>query len=284
MHSKLLPSLAVTLAAVAVGLGPVATAPTAAAADTPWPAPFTHCPVGVVTNPDTGATVTTCIAAVGKGGTFQLGKTTVTLTPGTNLQGGLGLGPSGSVFVPALDGMTLTGPAQSVPGGVLGVTGLENLLPGVTDIGAVVKLVGQPGFRLGRNIDITLPVQVQLENPLLGPACVIGTPADPVVLHLTTGTTTPPAGVEPITGTPGTIAQPPLGVNVLEFVGQTVVDNNFAVPAATGCGVLGLLNGVVNARSGLPAAPGASAATLVSNSFIVAASQVGDVTGYTPGM
>lgn len=279
MHPKLLPSLAV--AALVLALGP---APTASAEDTPWPAPFTHCPVGVVTNPDTGAKVTTCIAAVGKGGTFKLGRTTVTLTPGTDLQGGLGLGPSGSEFVPALDGMTLTGPAQSVPGGVLGVTGLENLLPGVTDIGAVVTLVGQPGFSLGRDIDITLPVQVQLKNALLGPNCAIGSPADPIVLHLTTGTTTPPAGVEPMTGTPGAPKQPPLGTSVLEFVGQTVVDNTFAVPAATGCGILGLLDPIVNARSGLPAAPGVSAATLVTNSFLVAASQVGDVSGYTPDM
>jgi hypothetical protein len=279
MHPKLRSPLLVTFLLATLGL-----APAASAEDAPWPAPFSSCPVGVVTNPDTGAKVTTCIAAVGKGGSFRLGTSTVTLTPGTNLQGGLGVGPSGAMMVPALDGMTLTGPAQSVPGGLLGVQGLENLLPGVTDIGAVVTLVGEPGFELGRDIHITLPVQVQLKNPLLGPDCAIGSAEDPIVLHLTTGTTTPPEGVEPLTGTPGTLTQPPLGASVLEFVGQTVVDNTFAVPAASGCGLLNLLDPIVNARSGLPAAPGVSSATLVTNSFLVAADDVGNVSGYTPDM
>lgn len=281
MRTTLHALVATTLALAAA----LATAPSSSAEDTTlWPAPFTNCPVGQVTNPETGQMVTTCLAGVGTGGSFKLGKTTVTLTPGTNLQGGLGIGPNGSVFVPATDGMTLSGPAQSVPGGLLGVAQIQDLLPGITNIKALVKLVGTPGFNLGASIDITLPVQVQLENALLGPHCVIGTPANPVVLHLTTGTTSPPEGVEPITGVTGKPRNPGLGTNVLEFVGQNVVDNTFPVPGATGCGALGLLNSTVNAKSGLPAKAGVSEASLVTNTFLVGAPDVGDVTGYTPGM
>lgn len=250
----------------------------AQAADT-WPAPFTHCPIGVVTNPATDATTTTCIASLGTGGTFKLGKTTVTLTPGVNLQGGLGSTPTGFAFIPANDGMTLSGPDQSVPGGVLNVAGLENLIPGVTDIAAQVEVVGDVGFKLGASIEITLPVRVRLKNALLGPNCAIGSAKDPIVLHLTTGTTTPPAGVDPMTGANGTISSPDLGISALKMSGQTLVDNTFAVPAATGCGLLGTLNSVVNNRSGLPSAAGVSSAKLVTDSYIAAAADVPDITG-----
>jgi len=271
----------ITLALTATALSAV---PAPASAEDLWPAPFTHCPAGVVSNPGTGATTSTCVASVGSGGTFKLGKTLVTLKPGVTLQGGLGSRPEGFGFVQANDGRTLSGPDQSVPGGVLGVAIIQDLLPGVTNIAAEVRLVGKPELVLGAALNVTLPVQVRLKNVLLGPRCVIGTAENPITLHLTTGTTQPPEGVEPMTGTGGTVTQPPMGANVLEFVGQTLVDNTFAVPGAQGCGALGLLNKVVNLKSGLPAAPGVSHAVLVTNTFAVAAADVGDVTGYVPGM
>lgn len=247
------------------------------------PAPFTYCPVDYAG--PAGQPLSTCLAAVGTGGSFKLGSTTVTLSQGVVFQGGLAAGESGIAFIPAVDGMTVAGPDQSVPGGLLGVAHLENLLPGVTDIKAVVEVVGTPGFSLGQNIDITLPIRVHLKNALLGPDCAIGSAAHPIDLHLTTGTTTPPAGVDPISGATGAISAPPLGgAGVIEFKGQTVVDNTFAVPGATGCGALDLLDKVVNQRSKLPAAAGVSSATLVSNSFLVAAADVDKVSGYEPGM
>jgi hypothetical protein len=275
------PARAVALTGTAVALASTfLLAP--ASADAGHPAPFTDCPVGMTSS--TGNPVVTCIAAVGLGGEFKLGKTTVTLTPGTDLQGGLAIG-NGVEFIEPADGGALTGPDQDVPGGLLGIAHLENLLPGVTDIKAEVRLVGQPGFALGRDIKVTLPVQVQLKNLLLGPHCVIGTPANPVVLHLTTGTSAAPDGVTPLQGKTGTPGQPDLGsATVLEFAGQELVDNGFAVPGATGCGLLGLglLDRVVDQRSGLPAAAGVSEARLVTNTFIVAATQVDQVSGYDP--
>jgi hypothetical protein len=274
---RILGSLAIIGTAFAV----VGTAAPASAIPS-TPAPFTYCPVDYV-SPE-GNPLNTCLAAVGTGGTFKLGSTVVTLTPGTTLQGGLGSINGALGLVPAVDGMTLAGPAQSVPGGLLGVAHLEGLLPGVTDIKAQVELVGTPNFVLAQDIQITLPVVVRLQNALLGPNCMIGSAAHPIDLHLTTGMTSPPAGVEPISGAPGMIVQPPLGAPVLEFKGQTVVDNTFAVPGATGCGALGLLNSVVNAKSKLPSPAGTNVASLVSNSFLVAASQVDEVSGYVPGM
>ncbi|KQY54429.1 MULTISPECIES: hypothetical protein [unclassified Nocardioides] len=284
-HTMLRRRTSYAVAAAALAMTSLSGTPTAQADDGDLhPDPFAYCPVGVVTNPDTGATTSTCIASVGRGGTFKLGSTVVTLTEGVNVQGGLGITPTGPAFVLANDGMTLSGPDQNVPGGVLGVAQLEGLLPGITDIKAVVHLAGTPTFKLGANLRMDLPVYVELKNNLLGPHCTIGAPDAPFVLHLTSGTTTPPEGVEPITGANGTVTAPDLGVTVLELKGQRLVDNTFAVPAATGCGPLGLLNGAVNAKSHLPAAAGVSEARLDGNAFIVGASQVDQVTGYVPGM
>jgi len=278
-------TLGKSLAVLALAISSLAAAPPPATAAETWPAPFEYCPVGVVSNPETGGTTSTCLASVGRGGSFKLGKTVVTLTEGVNLQGGLGPVPTGGFgFVLANDGMTLSGPDQSVPGGVLGIALIQDLLPGVTNIKAEVRLVGQPEFRLATHLELTLPVQVRLKNLLLGPSCAIGSADDPITLHLTTGTTTPPPGVEPMTGTPGPIVQPPLNATVLEFVGQNLVDNTFAVPRAHGCGALGLLNRVVDLKAGLPAAPGVSHASLVTNTFVVSAEEVDQVSGYEPGM
>ena len=47
---------------------------------------------------------------------------------------------------------------------------------------------------------VTLPLKVKLSNEMLGEECYIGSDAEPIVLHLTTGETAPPAGTEPIRG------------------------------------------------------------------------------------
>jgi hypothetical protein len=48
-------------------------------------------------------------------------------------------------------------------------------------------------------------VKVRLENPFLGSECYVGSNSSPVVLNLTTGTTSPPAPNKPIKGTVGNI-------------------------------------------------------------------------------
>ena len=84
---------------------------------------------------------------------------------------------------------------------------------------------------------LKLPVKVHLENPLLGSECYIGSSAEPVTLNLTTGTTSPPEPNKPITGKLGRIeAHVYEGVTYLEITENTLVENAFAVPTATGCG------------------------------------------------
>jgi PKD repeat protein len=100
--------------------------------------------------------------------------------------------------------------------------------------------------------NLSISVRVKLEGSpsgvSLGDSCIIG----PLNLAVTTGTTSPPAPNTPISGVPydadaGT---------------ATMVNNSFSVPAASGCGPLGLANGPINDELGLPAAGGKNTARL----------------------
>jgi hypothetical protein len=106
---------------------------------------------------------------------------------------------------------------------------------------------------------------VHLTNPFLGSNCYIGSTAHPVTLKLTAGTTTPPAGVTPLTGSTGTPSTNADGT-VITAVGVKLVDNTFSVPAASDCGFLLLdkliITAAVNLKEGLPSAAGNNSAIL----------------------
>jgi PKD repeat protein len=97
------------------------------------------------------------------------------------------------------------------------------------------------------DVSVRVRVRIKLTNSLLGANCYIGTIAAPVDVNtLITGTTAPPPPNLPISGVPYN----PVGGTA------TLVNNSFGVPGATGCGLLGVLNGVVNGALGLPSGPG----------------------------
>jgi hypothetical protein len=96
---------------------------------------------------------------------------------------------------------------------------------------------------------------VKLDNPILGSNCYIGTNSNPSRVSLTTGTTSPPPPNTPISGSIGEIraeGEP----TVLTLTGAINVDNAFAVPGASGCGLLGIANPLVNLKLQLPSAAG----------------------------
>jgi hypothetical protein len=268
-----------TLAGVTAGT--LLLAPTlgaSATADPLPPAPFTYCPMHYQAPgeppPQPGHGLRFCFASIGTGGTFKMGKVTVALTPGTVLQGGFWSSPDfrNSFVLADPPSKTLDSPGQQVPGGLLGVALIQNLIPGITSVTAQVVLAG-PASSNFRNLiyaetpGITLPVVVKLINPLLGPDCSIGTPAHPMILNLTNGTTNPPPPALPISGDRGSGTT--MGIGSLYIGGLTVVDNTWGAPGATGCGALGLLNEAVNLQSGLPSAAGNNEARLSSNVYLV---------------
>ncbi len=264
-------------------------APAAFATPTGEYAVFAQCPLGA-------EEVNACIYSPTESGEVVLGKEAVPIVSTQVLQGGLlrPEEPRVKHLAAALNGETLTKTPQKVPGGLAGLVkcdeikgsslvedalrascelAFENGLTGVkatTELAASASAVVLNSAReeSGEGTALTLPVKVKLENPLLGSECYIGSNADPVTLELTTGTTT--GGP---TGKPGTLTtRAKGGIAVIE--GVSLVSNSFAVPGASGCGPLGLLDGIVDDQVGLPAAAGKNKAILngkveIANSEIV---------------
>jgi hypothetical protein len=249
----------------------------------PW-STFSDCPTSV-------ANLTDCVYAATTSGSFTIGNTTVTIgsTP-IIFQGGLITGTT-DTFVPAADGNTLSQVPLTVPGGLLGLTPpdlfpqplqsiIEAAINTANGVTATAELVGTPTFSFEdflsrKGPTVTLPVQIQLNNPFLGSDCYIGSASDPVTLNLTSGKTHPPAGVTPLKGKVGTLTAFDAG-NVIVSHGDSLVDNTFAAPGASGCGGIfsALVDPVVNLKTGLPSAAGTNSAIMNGTSALASAASV----------
>jgi hypothetical protein len=276
---------AATMAMVAV--------PAAVAGPTGGYAVFAQCPIHE-------AGVTSCLYSPTESGHITIGKQEVPIVTTQILQGGLlrEEEPFVKHLAGALNGETLTKTPQKVPGGLTGlvkcneITGegwfekelrkaceavFENKLTGVnavTELAAPASsVVLNTAFeQLGVGTALTLPVKVRLENPLFGSECYIGSSSEPITLNLTTGATT--GGP---TGKPGTKKTKEEG-GILEISGVSLVSNSFSAPKATGCGIFGLLDGLVDEKIGLPSAAGKNTAVLngkveIANSELVEESE-----------
>jgi hypothetical protein len=169
------------------------------------------------------------------------------------------------VFLPATGTNGFIAQPVNVPGGLLGI----ELPIGLNRVAATAELAGPSSsihFQLLTQ-EITMPIKLRLSNPLIGSNCHIGTNSNPVMLHLTTGTTSPPPPNRPISGRPGTISfEPETGII---FVRGTVdVDNSFSVPGASGCGGLGLIDLLIDAKLQIPSAAGNNAITVENEAAI----------------
>jgi hypothetical protein len=236
-----------------------------------------------------------CIYSPTESGYIKLGKQEVPIVKTQVLQGGLleESEPFVKHLSGALNGETLTKTAQKVPGGLAGLVEcnkISNFLlriaceaifeNGLTGVNAVTELAAPTGSvvlntayeQLGVGTALTLPVKVHLENPLLGSECYIGSNASPITLNLTTGATT--GGP---TGKPGTKTTKEEG-GILVISGVSLVSNTFSAPGASGCGLLGLLDGLINSKIGLPSSAGKNTAVLngkveIANSELVEESE-----------
>ncbi|MGD1059486.1 MAG: hypothetical protein ABR992_18975, partial [Solirubrobacteraceae bacterium] len=223
---------------------------------------FAQCPVHA-------AGVNGCIYSPTTSGYIKIGKQEVPIVNKQVLQGGLleETEPFVKHMAGALNGETLTKTAQKVPGGLAGLVEcnkIENFVErilcegffenGLTGVNAVTELAAPASSvvlntaneQLGTGTALTLPIKVKLENPLLGSECYIGSTKEPITLNLTTGATT--GGP---TGKPGTKTTKEKG-GILEISGVSLVSNTFTAPKTSGCGLLGILDGLINEKIGLP--------------------------------
>jgi hypothetical protein len=238
----------------------------------PW-APFTNCPVkdpAFVNYPPTKFG-SYCVTAASPSGSLKIGSTIVQ-TGSTVIQVGLPGSTAGSpslgFVVPASENKTIvTAPAQ-VPGGLLGLMCPSNVLlvsalcgtitnNELNNVTATAVLAGTPtdfsifaGLTPGYRI-LTLPVKIQLQNPILGSSCYIGSDQEPIVLH---PETTAPGAAQPFTVDPNGFQ-----VAFLTAVGSAQADNTFAVPGTSGCGgalLSPVVDPAINLKEGLPSPAG----------------------------
>ena len=250
---------------------------------------FNDCPTEVPGN-------AICTYAQTTSGEFSIGSTTVPINKTLTLQGGGvhtgGPNPNEYFLLPAKDGNSLSKTELNVPGGLLDLVNCEEIKGsgfweslergtckaifenGVTGVTATTELVASMSNPAILNLAalfvksgtaLTLPTRVHLKNPLLGESCYIGSESSPIQLHLTTGTTSPPPPNEPISGKLGTIhIAEEEEWELSEISENTLVDNAWSAPSATGCGGFFsfLIDPLVNAKLGLPSAAGHNTAVL----------------------
>lgn len=271
----------VGLALLVVALGVLGTAGSASATLTGDYTVFNQCPIA---NPE----VRKCFYAVTESGGIAIGGAQVPLVNPVTIQGGFIKGDEegNARMVDAVNGVTISKTPQPIPGGLAGLVPpgkapppLQGLLKALSasklnQINSVMEfarptsevLLNENNFISEVGPGLKMPVKVHLENPLLGGNCYIGSSVTPIMLGLGVGTTNPPPPNLPITGTIGDVAFLEEG-RILEANGTVFVDNSFAVPKATGCGVgtlSSLLTPIINSRLGLPSPAGHNAVFLQS--------------------
>jgi hypothetical protein len=213
---------------------------------------FAGCP-----SPEENPTVFICTSSVVVGGHFQMGSKDVPIKKPITLSGGID--EKANLFFNSKGGLAPV--KEEVPGGVIGITGLDWLVNFLNaeqlKLYAVTELVGPATANVE---EIKLPIRVHLVNPVLGSKCYVGSASNPISLDMITGITNPPPPNEPIEGVGVALSEgEPPGV----ILGKaTYVDNSFAAPKASGCVLMLLgflpisLDGLVNSQAGLPSPAG----------------------------
>ncbi|HEX5852063.1 MAG TPA: hypothetical protein VFY36_03110 [Solirubrobacteraceae bacterium] len=234
---------------------------------------FANCPAKVIVLLGRSA----CEHSYATGGMVQIGHSTVPISvPGDTFDVGITT-PGGPGVVMSPPHGILNGPAQPVPGGLLGTIGNVQLTgvtarlewaastPPSTVFGFTEPCGSNPLvtfdickiLKAKAGTAVTLRAKIHLLSPFLGSSCFIGSAAHPIVIALTTGVTSPPPPAKPIHGS---------SLEFLTFispfyqqaVGFTFVNNSFSVPAATGCGTTtgGVVDASINHKLGLPSPAG----------------------------
>ena len=283
-HALVAPT-ATLAAAVALIYAGVAAAP-AIAVGYPPPggiyAPFTDCPLhSPAMRLAAPGFAMGCIKSITASGRFVVNGIPVPITHPVIVQFGTYSDTDSSgnqVFhvVPPQDHKELLASPENTPGGLLALLCPSSdpkvaklckkaTKSGKTDLTAQVQLAGDiTNFSPLAVTPFTLPVKIQLNNPLLTGKCYIGSDSDPIVLNPMFN----PVGALNFASDPDPARFP--NVAVLSITGSTLTDDTFSVPAATGCGPGGSADAEINARLGLPSPSGTNHLVLNDNDALFA--------------
>jgi hypothetical protein len=246
-----------------------------------------------------------CVYSQIKSGEVTIASTTVPIVNTITLQGGYfrneAVEPPTETFIAAVNGETLSKSPEPVPGGLAGLIkcteiegeGLvekaaraackavfENALTGVNATTELAKPASAIGISTDNllnqeGVALSLPARVKLENPFLGSECYIGSSSLPLTLNLTTGTTSPPPPNKPISGKVGDLEFKD-EFELIEITNNTLVDNAFLAPKASGCGGIFafLVDPIVNKKLGLPSPEGTNTAIQTGTQRLASAETV----------
>lgn len=216
---------------------------------------FSDCPRATIR--DAG----TCVDIQSTGGHLTIKGFEVPIGESLEIRGGARFTETGNTFIPPAGTNGFFARAIQVPGGLLGI---NFPIPG-NKVTATARLVG-PASNIRLDLGafgVSVPIKLELRNPLIGPFCQIGSNSNPVRLNLITGTTSPPAPNRPISGGFGTFVATETYFSV---IGNRNVDNSFAVPGANSCGLgFTLIDSLVNAKLRIPSAGGNNEMVIVNN-------------------
>lgn len=245
-------------------------------------APFTDCPLHnpIMRQAEPGFAMG-CIKSITASGTFTINGLPVQITHPVTVQFGTYSDTDANgnqVFhvVPTADGNDLVAEPEVIPGGLIVLVCSSTdprlvrlcqtaMKTGHTDLSLQVELAGPiTNFSPLAESPFTLPVKIQLRNPLLGGTCFIGTNHDPVVLNPVFN----PVGTLDFEPDPDPVAFP--NVDVLSIKGSTLTDDLFSVPGATGCGPGGVADAAIDATLGLPSPSGNNHLVLTGNDALFA--------------
>lgn len=195
-----------------------------------------------------------CVAIQSRSGYMEIKGFRVPIGESFQIRGGIYDSGGEPVFVAPRGTTGVFSKPIQVPGGILGI---NFPLPG-NAVTATAQLAGPPSsIKLDINTaSVRMPLKLKLSNPLIGGGCQIGSNSNPVNVNLIVGTTNPPGPNRAISGWLGEQTYDP-AQEALIFTGDRNVDNSFAIPGASGCGInLGLINGLINLKLKLPSAGG----------------------------
>jgi len=289
-----LPTRMLFAALCVVALASLGLAGTASAKLTGEFTKFTYCPYK-------NEEIKKCLWANTEGGSVKLGSKTVPIVNDVLLQGGLGPVNTetkfAKFFAPTEGKPVLAPVAQPVPGGLAGLVNCKEISNfilrtscewtfenGLTGLNSTLELAKSASdIRVSENnlagetgVALQMPIKIHLENPFLGSECYVGSSTNPVIWKLSSGTTKPPAPNTPISGSAGEIEFLEEG-RILVAKNSKLVDNSWSAPGVSGCGgflVELLLNPIINAASGLPAAAGKNTAILKGTLNVASAAAV----------
>jgi hypothetical protein len=229
--------------------------------------------------PTANKEVTRCAYVKTTSGEFSIGTDKVPINKSLVLQGGLVSSgnhenPEEYDLIAAKNNETLSKTELNVPGGLNDLLGCEEIKgeglfekslraeceeifeEKMTSVTATVEILpsskvfavfNEAALREQKGTALTLLVRFHLKNTFLGSACYVGSEANPVKLHLTTGETSPPAGFKALKGAFGkqeTLEEK--GQTALRITGDSLVENAFSEPGAEGCGEFESLKGFLD--------------------------------------